>query len=160
LLDRKAGFDPNQPRDQVGRWTSGEGGAGNGRDATALSANNADNPRAVIGDNSEKFKVPKKPPPTATKRNAIAREVARRLAAGAIGAGKGQEAATSVVTVAAAYGANWLFKQFNAHIEAYRDPPKTLEELREAAKSPRDGYDGHHGVEKTAAIKDGIPRSK
>ena len=44
-------------------------------------------------------------------------------------------------------------------IEAYRDEPKTLEELQRAASTPKRGYDIHHIVEQTSADQDGFPRS-
>ena len=42
---------------------------------------------------------------------------------------------------------------------AYYDPPRTLEELQQAASTPAVGYDIHHIVEQTPAEQDGFPRS-
>jgi hypothetical protein len=44
-------------------------------------------------------------------------------------------------------------------IEAYRDEPKTLEELQRGVSRPKRGYDIHHIVEQTSAEQDGFPRS-
>jgi hypothetical protein len=44
-------------------------------------------------------------------------------------------------------------------IEAYRDEPKTLEELQRGVSTPKRGYDIHHIVEQTSAERDGFPRS-
>jgi hypothetical protein len=44
-------------------------------------------------------------------------------------------------------------------VEAYRDEPKTLEELQRAVSIPKSGYDLHHIVEQTSAEQDGFPRS-
>jgi hypothetical protein len=43
-----------------------------------------------------------------------------------------------------------------AFVDAYLDPPKTLEELQESASNPRLGYHEHHNVEQTAARQDGF----
>lgn len=51
---------------------------------------------------------------------------------------------------------DWL-SQFLPLIYSYLDPPKTVEELQEAAQDPRPGYDVHHIVEQTPARKDGYP---
>jgi hypothetical protein len=44
-------------------------------------------------------------------------------------------------------------------IEAYRDEPRTLEELQRAVSRPKRGYDIHQIVEQTSAEQDGFPRS-
>jgi hypothetical protein len=55
-------------------------------------------------------------------------------------------------------GASWLF-ELEPSIEAYLDPPKSLEELRQAVSDPKKGYDIHHIVEKISAEQDGFPTS-
>ncbi len=40
-------------------------------------------------------------------------------------------------------------------MEAYLDPPKTLEELQEAVSEPRSGYHIHHIVEQGPALQAG-----
>jgi hypothetical protein len=55
-------------------------------------------------------------------------------------------------------GTAWLF-ELEPSIEAYLDPPRSLEELRQAVSDPKKGYDIHHIVEKTSAEQDRFPRS-
>jgi hypothetical protein len=52
-----------------------------------------------------------------------------------------------------------LASGIRASIEAYLDPPKTLEELQQAVATPKKGHDIHHIVERTCAELDGFPRS-
>jgi hypothetical protein len=87
--------------------------------------------------------IPRERPPTAQERNGIAREIARWLL-------KNQGHV--------AEGTRWLFEYEDA-IQAYLDPPKTLEELQQAISNPKKGYDIHHIVEKTSAEDDGFPQS-
>jgi hypothetical protein len=140
---QKANFNREQLRIpkgngiESGRWAAGPG----------------------IGHNSDKFpEIPKQAPPTSKQRTAIAKQVARWLARGA--AVVASRTPFGLATITAATGAVWLYNQYNAHIEAYRDPPKTLEELQQAALSPRPGYDVHHNAERASALEDGIPRSQ
>lgn len=51
--------------------------------------------------------------------------------------------------------ADWL-SSYLPYVHSYLDPPKTLEELREAALNPRTGYNIHHIVEQTPAARDGF----
>lgn len=44
------------------------------------------------------------------------------------------------------------------YIEAYFQPPKTLEELQADANDPQPGYDIHHKVEKKQAEREGYPK--
>jgi hypothetical protein len=55
-------------------------------------------------------------------------------------------------------GAGCGLSEYRAEIVAYRDPPKSLDELRESATTPKAGYDKHHIVEQTSAEQDGYPR--
>ena len=55
--------------------------------------------------------------------------------------------------------ASWLIEEGAPYIEAYADPPKSLEELRDAVSTPARGYDIHHIVEQTQAEQDGFSRS-
>jgi hypothetical protein len=87
--------------------------------------------------------IPKERPPTASERNDAAREIAKWLAKNL---GRVIE------------GVAWL-DEFEESIRAYLDPPKTLQELQEAASTPKKGYDIHHVVEQTSAAQDNFPRS-
>jgi len=76
------------------------------------------------------------------------RKIMTRALAGAIqGAIRGGWASAAVGAVsAAAY----------PYVKAYFDPPKSLEELQQAAQSPGElGYDDHHIVEQATAAADG-----
>jgi hypothetical protein len=55
--------------------------------------------------------------------------------------------------------ASWVAEGFAPYVEAYSDPPKSLEELQDAVSTPAPGYDVHHIVEQTPAEQDGLPRS-
>jgi hypothetical protein len=88
--------------------------------------------------------VPRERPDTAKERNDIAREVAQWLV---------RNRGTAIER------SKWL-EEAEASIDAYLDPPRTLEELRKGAVSgSKGGYDIHHIVEKTAAEDDGFPKS-
>ncbi len=54
--------------------------------------------------------------------------------------------------------ASWVHEAL-PFIQAYVDPPKTLEELQDAVSTPSRGYDIHHIVEQTPAEQDGFSRS-
>jgi hypothetical protein len=87
--------------------------------------------------------IPRQRPPTAQERNDVAREIARWLI----------RHRGHIVE-----GVSWLL-EYEPSIEAYLDPPKTLEELQRAVSTPKKGYDIHHIVERTSAEQDGYPRS-
>lgn len=54
----------------------------------------------------------------------------------------------------------WLAGKYLPYIITYQDPPRTLQELQQAAQLPKNQYyNDHHLVEQTAAEKDGFPRS-
>jgi hypothetical protein len=86
---------------------------------------------------------PSEKQPTDPRWSDTAREIARRFA----------ENHRHVVE-----GTSWLF-ELEPSIEAYLDPPKSLEELQQAVSDPKKGYDIHHIVEKTSAEQDGFPTS-
>lgn len=51
----------------------------------------------------------------------------------------------------------WM-RTYAPQIESYRDPPRSLEELKHAVSTPGPGYDIHHIVEQTQAEADGFTR--
>jgi hypothetical protein len=55
--------------------------------------------------------------------------------------------------------AAWLY-QYLPYINAYLDPPQTLEELQNLANQPKKGYEIHHIAEQTAARREGFPDSQ
>jgi hypothetical protein len=87
--------------------------------------------------------IPRQRPAASKERHDVAREIARWLVKN-----EGQ-----VVK-----GVRWLFEYEDA-IQAYLDPPKTLEELQQAISTRKSGYDIHHIVEQTPAQKEKFPRS-
>lgn len=143
-LQRATKFNPDQPRVPAGnpdggQWTSGGGGEGI-NDSRVISDETPDNlkpgaqyaelKRPGIGHNNPPPDVPEKRPPTAQERHRIAREVARRP--GLIGA-----------LLAAR---EWL-RELGPSIDSYNDPPKSFEELQQAAsEKPKLGYNDHHIV--------------
>jgi hypothetical protein len=140
-LIRKAGFRPDQPRVPAGnpdggQWTDDLRGAGS--DASE------DFPLILVSANYEgpPPKIPDKEPKTAKERNSIAYGLARYLAA-------------ISPTDEIARGVTWL-RDHADRISAYLEPPKTLDELREAARTSRPGHDIHHIVEQSSARQDGF----
>jgi hypothetical protein len=87
--------------------------------------------------------IPRQRPATAQERNDVAREIARWLV----------KHRGHIVE-----GVSWLL-EYEPSIEAYLDPPRTLEELQRAVATPKKGYDIHHIVERTSAEQDGFPPS-
>jgi hypothetical protein len=87
--------------------------------------------------------VPKQRPLSEDERNVAARELARWIIKNL---GHVAEGARSL-------------DDYVASINAYLDPPKGLQELRDAVSTSEKGYEIHHIVEQTPAEKDKIPRS-
>jgi hypothetical protein len=164
LLEGKANFNPNQPRvpkgsPDGGRWTSedwdnagGWAGAGGEEDLTDFSGTQRRPPG--IGHNEgppldEPPEVPPQRPSTAQETNTFLKAAAQWLA----------RAARAGIPVGAFLTAteasSWLDTD-RAFIDAYRDPPKTLEELQQAAPSRKWGYHIHHIVEQTPARTKGM----
>lgn len=133
----KAGYRPDQPRVPAGnpdggQWTHEGGDEGDVSQDSRVTLAAFRLPR-----------VPKSRPPTEQERNRTARELARW----------GREAIVGAI----AGGATWLNEQ-RASFESYFDPPKSLEELQQAASERRPGYDIHHVVERASAAEDGYAR--
>ena len=129
----KAGFNPEQPRNEAGEWTDANG--------------NPVAPRRVrlAGDipTSGLPKIPEEPPQTSRGRTAALKAVARY--GGPIG---------KLIE-----GAEWI-REHSPLIESYRDAPKSLDELQQDVSTPDPGYDIHHIVEQTQAKKDGFTREQ
>lgn len=135
----KAGFDPNQPRDDWGRWTNGGGRV------------EVRPPRPPLDVPT----VPKERPSTAQARNRIIKEVAKFAARAVARQVVGGPIGTVLNVVDAGY---WLYEHYPL-IQAYLDPPKSFDELQQAASTRREGYDNHHVVEKSPAERAGYPRT-
>ena len=130
-LALKAGFKPDQPRvpkgnREGGQWTGD--GSGNG------------NPQGGPKDDPPKKSEDR--PGTSRVRTTILKEAARRVLQ------------TGEEIMAIAQMGLWL-RAYLPEIAPYNDPPKSLEELQQAASAPAPGYDRHHLVERTQGAKEG-----
>lgn len=128
----KYGYNPDQPRDEYGKWT--DTGAGQGSIRLAGDIPTGDSPE-----------IPKERPPTSQERTASLKAAARWLDRFGGPIGKLIE------------GFAWL-RDHSPLIEAYRDAPKSLEELQQGVSTLGLGYDIHHIAEQTQAEKDGFSR--
>ncbi|MEA2818430.1 MAG: hypothetical protein QOJ86_434 [Bradyrhizobium sp.] len=118
-------------------------------DGVQLAANDSPDDPAPLRDPAPK--IPLSRPDTSAERTNYMRAAANWLARNAGLAG-------------AIYSGNmnnieWL-KDRQDLIAAYRDEPKTLEELQRAVQEPKPGYDIHHIAEQTAAERFGFTRSQ
>lgn len=125
-LALKYGYNPSQPRvpkgeDGAGEW-SGDGSS-SGRVRLAGDIPTGDSPE-----------VPRERPPTSAERTAALKLAARMLGG-------------TLTVVEIAKRAAWL-RTYSAEIESYRDPPRSLNELKQRATTPEPGYDKHHIVER------------
>ena len=164
--ERKAGFDPNQPRvprgqPGGGQWTDAGGGSGGSERSDSPEGGSAPlkitiHPRAWFEDGGSGSKspplgdrpaVPDQEPATRQALNDFAKQAAwwaaKALAREAVNPAVG----TLLDAIDLAY---WGYKAA-PYVRAYLDPPKTLDELQRAVSNPATGYDIHHIVEKTAA---------
>jgi hypothetical protein len=83
--------------------------------------------------------IPKEKPPTTRLRNILVRSLARRFG--------------PYIWMAVEAG-SWVYDH-KEEINSFFDPPKSLQELQEAANNPEKGYDVHHIVEQNSAAPDG-----
>lgn len=151
VLSYKAGFNPEQPRDDEGRWVeAGEGKddesgeSGGNEQATEFSDARRSGPPIKFPSD-----IPEVRPETIQDVNRIAREVSRNP----------YLATYYIITIAESVG-HWLNEKY-WEIRADRDSPKSLEELQDAvSRLDRRGYDRHHIVEQTAAREQGFPESQ
>ncbi len=174
LLREKA-YNPNQPRVPAGnpdggQWTSGSGTArvvgrtdrrvisdaspeGEWKPGAQYAANR---PRG-IGHNqgpplNEPPSIPKVRPPTIQAENKIAKAAAQFLArAVRLGTPSG-------LFLSAMQEISWL-ENHQPNIDALQDPPKSLEELQQAAFDAKPGYHIHHIVEQKLARDFGFPEA-
>lgn len=138
LLLRKAGFRPDQPRvpagnSDGGQWTDDGYGPFTNSGSPGRSA------RPVPVSDDPVPEIPDRPPLRPRDRYAIARFVFRRSPLG-----------RAVLTA-------WRVYELANDAFAYFDEPRTLEELQQAVKERKSGYDIHHIVEQTPGRRDGFP---
>jgi hypothetical protein len=110
---------------------------------------------APVGLDGNAPEIPQKEPPTEKAKNAVRKTVAQWLLHAALSAANVEPHVRMAVEVSVA-AADWL----SPYVDAYLDPPKSLEELQEAVNNPQTGYDTHHIVEQSSAKEDGFPRSQ
>jgi hypothetical protein len=167
LLSQKAGFNPDQPRDELGRWTdSGQGMSSGINDSRILSdatpdddwmpgaqyaANTGRRPPTLGHNNPPKDIPPERPEDPSARTRAI-------RAAGKILEKISHPVARAAALLTILEGAPWL-RGRQAEIETQLDPPKTLEELQKAVRVARPGTHVHHIVERSAE-GDGISQAK
>jgi hypothetical protein len=155
----KAGFNPDQPRDEWGRWTDA-GGASVDEDEVADSdALDVDLDEADSTDISDARRrrpglppietlsnIPGTQPKAQQERNYIAQEVARNA-----------RLASEYLSEVATSAHHWLNEKY-WEIRSFQDAPKSLGELHEGVfQADKRGYDVHHIVEQTQARNDGFP---
>jgi hypothetical protein len=154
-LALKYGYNPAQPRvprgnPDGGEWTdSGRDGQGTLTGSfIGLMHLAGEIPTGDSPEDPEKPEVPEKKPPTPKERTKVKKQVARWLdrISGTV------EAVGAMAKLSA-----WL-ETYSPEIESYRDPPKSLEELQRAVRTPEAGYDIHHIVEQAQARADGFLR--
>ncbi len=114
-----------------------------------LAANDTPDDPAPVRDPAPK--IPLSRPDTSAERTDYMRSAANWLARNAGLAG--------AIYTGNMNNVEWL-KDRQDLIAAYRDEPKTLEELQRAAQEPKPGYDIHHIVEQTAAERFGFVRGQ
>jgi hypothetical protein len=155
----KAGFNPDQPRDELGQWTDA-GGASVDDDEVAdsgvLDDDLGDVENTDVSDARRRppnlppietlNSVPSAQPKTQQERNYIAQEVARNA-----------RLATEYLSEVATSARHWLNEKY-WEIKSFQDAPKSLGELHDGVfQADKRGYDVHHIVEQTQARNDNHP---
>lgn len=161
--DREERSDGDRPRVYIDTPRDGEGQGDTDGDADSNDLNNffiaanssSDYPRNGGPLFEDPPEIPEIKPPTSSDRTAFARRAAEWIAA-ALGSGAMIPAA---LFIGALNGTEWL-EYYNASIQSYRDPPRTLKELQAGVGQGRPGYDDHHIIEQTAAQRWGLARSE
>jgi hypothetical protein len=118
-------------------------------DGVQLATNDSPDDPAPLRDPAPK--IPLSRPDTSAERTEYMRSAANWLARNAGLAGD--------IYAGSMNNVEWL-KDRQDLIAAYRDEPKTLEELQRAVQEPKPGYDTHHIAEQTAAERFGFTRSE
>jgi len=146
----KAGFDPDQPRDELGQWTDADGGELDGEasdndlgdlDLTDLSDARRRGPSLPPIETLSN--IPATQPNTQQDRNSIAQQVARNA-----------RLASEYLSEVATSASHWLNEKY-WEIRSFQDAPKSLGELHDGVfQADKRGYDVHHIVEQTQARKD------
>jgi len=155
----KAGFNPDQPRDERGRWTDAGVASVDGGDVADGEVLDSDLGELDPTDFSDVRRRPPNLPPIESlsnipatqpksqqERNYIAQEVARNV-----------QLATEYLSGGATSARHWLNEKY-WEIRSFQDAPKSLGELHDGVfQADKRGYDVHHIVEQTQARNDGYP---
>lgn len=171
-VERK--YSPSQPRvpagsgRESGRWTSGDGGSAPALPSILdslfqITPNETDNSELVqlagdwpAGDgpelpSDEPPEIPQERPKASAERTGYLRAAANWLGRNAGLAGD--------IYVGFMRNVEWL-NDYHDVVQAARDEPKTLDELRAGVGLGRPGYDDHHIVEQTWAERFGFSRGE
>ncbi|MGD9924130.1 MAG: hypothetical protein AB7V13_22220 [Pseudorhodoplanes sp.] len=157
----KAGFNPDQPRDELGQWTDAGGGTlddGDAADGEVLDSDLGELESTDFSDVRRRppnlppietlHSIPGTQPKTQQERNYIAQEVARNV-----------RLASEYLSEVATSASHWLNEKY-WEIRSFQDAPKSLGELHDGVfQADKRGYDVHHIVEQTQARNDGFPDS-
>jgi hypothetical protein len=156
-IELKAGFDPDQPRDELGQWTDAGGGDADDDEAPNSEAIGAGDVDATDLSDARRrppnlppidtlSNIPGAQPKTQQERNYIAQEVARNA-----------RLASEYLSEIATSASHWLNEKY-WEIKSFQDAPKSLGELHDGVfQADKRGYDVHHIVEQTQARNDGHP---
>jgi hypothetical protein len=173
---RKANFNPDEPRVPAGnpdggQWTKDDGGTGSGNSGLVLSDaapdNNwipggqyAANDPPGIGHNQG---PPLEEPPEIPLKVLAAKQAINdflKAAAYWLEEASLVDKRAATLFFIALMGAAWVADKYLPYIITYQDPPRSLQELQQAALLPTSQYyNDHHLVEKKAAADDGFPAS-
>jgi hypothetical protein len=172
----KTGFNPDEPRVPAGssgggQWTAEGGGSPSAAPGAVLSDATPDNnwiPGAQYAANDPPGMGHNQGPPLGEPPEIPPRVLATRQAINNFlkAAAYWLEDASAVDKPAATLffialmATRWLADKYLPYVITYQDPPRTLQELQQAAQLPKiEYYNDHHLVEQTGAEKEGFPRS-
>ncbi|HEY1983332.1 MAG TPA: hypothetical protein VGH13_24890 [Xanthobacteraceae bacterium] len=174
---RKAGYNPSEPRVPAGspdggQWTEEDGGTATLGDSNtvlsdAMSDNNwipgaryaADAPPVIGHNQGPPLEEPPEIPPKVLATKQTIYDFLKAAAYWLEEASLVDKRAATLFFIAL-MGAAWVAEKYLPYIITYQDPPRSLQELQQAALLPTSQYyNDHHLVEKKAAADDGFPAS-
>lgn len=155
----KAGFRPDQPRvprgsSEGGRWTNKPWSREREPAFTRVGGRNLfddEDDDVPWDDIRDLVDISPTRPDRLSERYRIAR--------GLLVPFKGRAPKRPVSEMVERLGAPKWLREYYPHMDAYMSPAKSLPQLQRDALSPARGYDIHHIVERTGALRDGFSRS-
>lgn len=159
----KANFNPGQPRVPRGNPNGGQwtriGGAERPR-VIRIGDNPLDPDPDSPAENLDEIDVPSFLPIPETRPGSLGEryEIIRNLATSVFYRTRFRPGRSVSQILSSIQAPKWL-REYYPYVEAYRAPPRTLLQLQADARTPKAGYDRHHIVEKTPALRDGYARS-